>query len=107
MEINREKRHSFEDLIYSQDRLTEAINEAKSINVLVEQTRMKMKQLKTNLEQKTLPTFLSLQVQEERQILEKRMNEEVKGTKKALSEQIEKASSLGSNHKYVQRAMFI
>ena len=55
MDAKREKRHNFEDLIYSQERLSDAINEAKSINVLLDQTRMKMKQLKTNLEQKTLP----------------------------------------------------
>ena len=65
-----------------------------------------MKQLKTNLEEKTLPKFLSSRVLEENENIQNRMLEEVKG-KKALSEQIEVASSLGSNHKYVQRAMFI
>jgi hypothetical protein len=36
MDAKREKRHNFEDLIYSQERLSDAINEAKSINVLLD-----------------------------------------------------------------------
>lgn len=59
-----------------------------------------MKQLKSNLEEKTLPQFLSTRVLQENENLQNRILEEVKG-KKALSEQIEVASSLGSNHKYV------
>ena len=46
---------------------------------------MKMKQLKSNLEEKTLPKFLSSRVLEENENIQNRMLEEVKG-KKALSE---------------------
>ena len=49
---------------------------------------------------------MSSKVLEEKEFMQNRMLEEVKG-KKALSEQIEVASNLGSNHKYVQRVAFI
>lgn len=45
IESKKQKRDSYEALLYTQDTLKQAINEAKSINHLLEQSKMKMKQL--------------------------------------------------------------
>mgnify|MGYP006893272560 CR=1 FL=1 len=44
--------------MYSQENLKDAIREAKSVNHMLDQTKLKMKQLKLNLENKTVHKFL-------------------------------------------------
>ena len=46
--------------MYQQALLAEAVTEAKSINTLISQNKLKMIQLKESLEQKTLPVFLPM-----------------------------------------------
>ena len=51
---------------YAQDCLSDAIREAKSINILIEQNKLKFKQLKDSLEDETLSKFIPPQVLEQR-----------------------------------------
>lgn len=58
IEDKKKHRQTYQDIMYSQNSLKDAIKEAKSMANLLGQSKMKMIKLKMELEEKTLPKFL-------------------------------------------------
>jgi hypothetical protein len=81
--------------------LTDAVTEAKSINTLIYQNKLKMMQLKENLEQKTLPVFLPINILEQRMREQNAISAELGVPLISLDE-----ATLGKNHKIEQKILF-
>ena len=106
-DINNKRvhRHTHKDILYSQDRLTDAIKEAKSINYLLEQQKLKMRTIKVKLEDKTLPKFQSLETlmkNRENSMVNQGLAEEVEGNDEAVKVKL----SLGDNKQMLMNQVF-
>lgn len=90
----------------------DAIKEAKSVNVLLDQAKLKIKSMKSQLEQRTTVLFMPPDILELREKEKQAIMDEIHGIeqskikKDVFGQVIEVASSLGHNHKRMTNKFF-